>query len=192
MTRIDIINHLIRQNNYQTYLEIGTQHGQCFCEIEIPYKECVDPIKNYEGLTHQMTSDEYFTLNTKTFDIIFVDGLHTEEQSTQDVTNALRILNDGGVIVVHDCLPATKEFTQACWNGTVYRTVIELRYSPDVCVTVIDADCGCGIIYKGPQKVYSKVPLSLAKTYYYYERNKQELMNVISLDEFMNKHAICS
>lgn len=191
MKRFDIINHLIKKYNYKTYLEIGTQFGDCFSKIEIGDKVCVDPEKRYDELTHEMTSDEFFSKNTKTFDIVFVDGLHLEEQSTKDIHNSLKCLNAGGSIVVHDCLPHCEEFIKVCWNGTVFRSIIDLRYNnPELNLHVVDTDCGCGVITKMPplQTVYSKVPIDLAKTYYYYETNKQELMNVISVDQFISMH----
>lgn len=186
MKRFDIINHLIKKHNYKTYLEIGTQFGDCFSQIDIDFKECVDPEKRYDELTHEMTSDNYFDQNTKTFDIVFVDGLHVEEQCTKDILNALKCLNQGGTIVVHDCLPHCEEFIQVCWNGTVFRSIIDLRYNnPELDIKVVDTDCGCGVIRRGSQAVYNAVPLDLAKTYYYYEKNKTSLMNVISPEEFL-------
>ena len=52
-----------------------------------------------------MTSDEFFKKNRQNFDIIFLDGLHTYEQTIKDIDNGLRFLNTSGVILVHDCLP---------------------------------------------------------------------------------------
>lgn len=187
MKRFDIINHLIKKYNYKTYLEIGTQFGDCFSKIEIEDKVCVDPEKRYDELTHEMTSDEFFSKNTKTFDIVFVDGLHLEEQSTKDIHNSLKCLNVGGSIVVHDCLPHCEEFIKVCWNGTVFRSIIDLRYNnPELDIKVVDTDCGCGIIRRGNQTKYNTVPIDLAKTYYYYENNKNSLMNIITPEEFLN------
>lgn len=186
MKRFDIINHLIKKNNYKTYLEIGTQFGNCFSEIRIDHKVCVDPEKRYENLTHEMTSDEFFDKNTETFDIVFVDGLHLEHQSTKDILNSLKCLNPNGTIVVHDCLPHCEEFIQVCYSGTVFRSIIDLRYNnPELDIKVVDADCGCSVICRGNQTVYNVVPLDLAKTYYYYEKNKSSLMNIISPEEFL-------
>jgi predicted O-methyltransferase YrrM len=50
-----------------------------------------------------MMKKKLFAKNTKKFDIVFVDGLHIEEQSTKDIHNALKVLNENGTIVVHDC-----------------------------------------------------------------------------------------
>jgi hypothetical protein len=189
MTRFNIINQIIKKHNYQKYLEIGTQNGNCFTEIDIPYKICVDIEKRFHGLTHEMSSDDFFNQNKETFDIIFVDGLHTEEQTTIDVLNSLKWLNEKGTIVMHDCLPHCEEYINQHFSGTVFRSVIDLRYDyPDLTVEVVDADCGCGIVTRGQQIVYDKVPKELAKTYYYYSNNKQELMNVITTEQFISKY----
>ena len=45
------------------------------------YKISVDPEKNSEHLTHEMTSDEFFEQNTDKFDVIFIDGLHHSDRS---------------------------------------------------------------------------------------------------------------
>jgi hypothetical protein len=193
MKRFDIINHLITNYKYNSYLEIGTQHGNCFTEIKAKYKVCVDPEKNFEGLTHEMTSDNFFSQNKEKFDIIFVDGLHTEEQTTKDVLNSLECLNDGGTIVVHDCLPHCEEFTKICWNGTTFRTIIELRYTKsNLNIAVVDTDCGCAVIQKSKNtlELYNMVPIHIAKMYAFYEQNKKELMNVISIDDFISKYSV--
>jgi predicted O-methyltransferase YrrM len=193
MKRFEIINHLIRTYGYKTYLEIGTQFGDCFQNIDIPHKVCVDPEKRYDGLTHEMTSDDFFAQNTETFDIVFVDGLHTEEQCTIDIHNAFKVLNPNGSIVVHDCLPHCEEFIKICWNGTVFRSIIDLRYKhPEIDIVVVDDDCGCGVLRRRTDGIavpYSAVPIDLAKTYFYYENNKSDLMNVISPKRFLELHS---
>jgi hypothetical protein len=186
--RYELINYLIKKHGYKKYLEIGTQWGNCFRHIDIDYKICVDPVKRYDSLTYEMTSDDYFAKYNETFDIIFVDGLHLEYQSTLDIKNALKILNSGGTIVAHDCLPESEERTDVCHNGTVYRSIIDLRYNnPNVNVHVVDSDCGCAVIKQKPQSLYDKVPIELAKTFFYYHNYKQELMNIISVEEFKQK-----
>lgn len=191
MKRYDIINSLVNKYSYQSYLEIGTLHGGCITNLKkLPLMESVDPHKQYKDLTHEMTSDEYFLQNTKTFDMIFIDGLHIEEQCSKDLKNALKILNPKGTIVVHDSLPHCEEFIQPCYSGTVFRSIIDLRCNrSDVTVRVVDTDCGCSIIQFGQQKLYDEVSFDVAKTYAYYEKHKKELMNLITTDEFIQQYS---
>lgn len=78
-TRTDIIKYIAGRFNFKHYLEIGCQLDQTFGEVRnmFDYAIGVDP---HSGGTHRMTSDEFFAQNNRTFDIVFVDGLHTGPQ----------------------------------------------------------------------------------------------------------------
>jgi len=101
-TRIEILNNIIKKKNYVSYLEIGTFKEELFSKVICEKKIGVDP---FSGGTHRMTSDDFFQTNKSKFDCIFIDGLHHYEQVIRDINNSLKILNDNGVILIHDCLP---------------------------------------------------------------------------------------
>ena len=107
MERWDIINKLIKRSRYSSYLEIGVRRGTNFSKISCRKKIGVDPDPKSKATLH-VTSDQFFSENKKMFDIIFIDGLHTEKQVDKDITNSLAALRDGGTIVVHDCSPRTE------------------------------------------------------------------------------------
>ena len=44
------------------------------------------------------TSDDFFESNDKTFDAIFIDGMHQSDYVLRDFNNAMDCLNDGGII----------------------------------------------------------------------------------------------
>ena len=94
LTRIQIINSLIKKNNYKTYLEIGVntpaQPGYSHTSVEIDTKHGVDP--NVDT-TFKMTSDDFFVQNKNSYDIVFVDGLHIFDQAHRDIVNSLNFLN---------------------------------------------------------------------------------------------------
>ena len=50
----------------------------------------------------------YMKQCNRIFDIIFIDGSHAEQMVFQEVPVALRLLRDGGVIVLHDYFPDLK------------------------------------------------------------------------------------
>jgi hypothetical protein len=86
--RWDVITYLSNRFNYSSYLEIG-----CFQDVnydrfkgKFSVAVCVDPSS---GGTHRMTSDEFFSQNTQTFDIIFIDGLHEATQVTSTLNFSL-------------------------------------------------------------------------------------------------------
>lgn len=49
-----------------------------------------------------MTSEEFFNLNHQTFDGILIDGNHDAPCPLNDAVAAAKVLNPGGVIVLHD------------------------------------------------------------------------------------------
>ena len=87
-------------------------------------------------------------------DICLVDGLHTYDYTTRDLTCMYDILADGGVLVVHDCAPLTEAvaspiFAPNDWSGESYRSYLDFvltRDDLDYCT--VDIDWGCGIIFK--------------------------------------------
>lgn len=169
-TRTDLINYLIEKHNFKTYLEIGLDDGYNYKRIICENKESVDPYFEQDHnkydftfsgelpydiksiLTYRLTSDEFFDVNEKNYDLIFLDGLHTEEQIGKDVVNAMKCLNENGFIIVHDCIPRTYEATitpriQTEWNGTVWKGIVELT-KQGLDIKVWEGDYGCAIISK--------------------------------------------
>lgn len=150
MTRWEIINAIIADRGYKSFLEIGTKYGETIKQVNVPVKVSVDPDPR-TGATFMMTSDEYFRDHRDRFDLVFVDGLHECGQAFRDVENALKILNKGGVIVMHDCHPQTEEMQepyrgQFFWTGDVWKAFVQLRGVLAHEMYVIDQDFGCGII----------------------------------------------
>jgi hypothetical protein len=126
MTRMDVIQTVLKVTHARRYLEIGVNDGECFNLIEAETKIAVDPhfrfrrpvratVRSMLGRTEgtlyfKLTSDEFFAhraTRVAPFGVVFVDGLHTYEQAYRDVVNALAHLAEGGAVVVHDCSPAT-------------------------------------------------------------------------------------
>ena len=196
MRRTDIINILIEKFRYCSYLEIGTGNPNGnFNQINVKYKYSVEPFlkegfssKNYSFVG---TSDEYFNFvgDDVKFDIIFIDGLHDSVQVLKDIKNSLKHLSDNGTIICHDCLPSTERMQERNnhggeWTGDVWKSIAELRVERiDLDIKVVDTDYGCGIIRRGeniPYEVNENY-----KTYDYYLKNKNKLLNVISIKNFL-------
>lgn len=199
MKRTDIINLLIEKFNYNSYLEIGTQYLEGnFNSISAPHKVCVEPFP-ISGTESQIsfigTSDDYFKFisGDEKFDIVFIDGLHHDDQVLRDIENSLRHLNENGTIVVHDCLPHSYEMQlrdgnpipPGDWTGDVWKAIARLRIeSIDLDIRVVNTDYGCGIIRRGTNVPYQ----DQVEDYYnygYYSQNAGRLMNVISIEDFL-------
>ena len=193
--RTSIINHLIILYNFKTYLEIGVRDGRNFNLINISKKIGVDPNHSLSSdLISTETSNDFFKNNKDKFDLIFIDGLHLEYQVDQDIENALLSLNDNGIIIMHDCNPPT-EFHQRenyeingeypAWNGTVWRSFSKCRINnKDLEMYCVNCDWGVGIIKKGNQNLYNhKGKLN----YIDLINNRKKLLNLISVNEFLQK-----
>lgn len=202
--RANFIQRIIKKNNAQSYLEIGLGDGEVFQSIKCKNKYGVDPqFGNYEyhkgsecliQPTHQTTSDEFFEQNKKTFDVIFIDGMHDAEYVQRDINNSISCLNDGGYIICHDMNPLTKKSQivpriQEAWHGDCWKAWINIRQTnPNISMCVIPEDCGLGIIQKGTQKLLDIKGLDI--TYENLEKHREEWLNLISLEEFLNKHGL--
>ena len=62
MTRIEIINSIIKKKNLKRYLEIGVRDkNDCFNHIECKIKHSVDPcVEREEEVDYKMYSDDFF------------------------------------------------------------------------------------------------------------------------------------
>ena len=187
MIRTDVIRKLIQKYGYTTYLEIGINVGLNFQAINLENKTGVDPVGN-KHTTHVMTSDVFFEQNDRTYDLIFIDGLHMYEQVYKDVLNALKVLRPNGTIVCHDMLPTTEKSQRypretACWNGNCWKAWVRLRQErEDLSMRVVDVDWGCGIIQFGKQNVLNRIAKE-DMTFENYAKNKQLWMNIIPMED---------
>ena len=153
-SRFDLINQIIKKKEFKSYLEVGCQSDVNFSKIIINEKVGVDP---QSGGTHRMTSDQFFAENKSTFDLIFIDGLHVYEQVLKDIDNSLKVLNENGVILIHDCLPSkiwhqTIPQTHSSWNGDVWKSIVKSRAREDIDTYTIKADQGLGLVLKRKNK----------------------------------------
>ena len=183
-SRIEIIQNIINKQNYQNYLEIGCDKDENFSKIKIKNKIGVDPL---QGGTIRKTSDEFFNSNTEKFDIIFLDGLHTYEQTIKDINNSLKFIKSSGVIVIHDCLPK-KIWNQIVpriyghWNGDVWKAIVHSRTYLNADTYTCIADHGLGLIFKRKNKNLLEIKIKEFKKLKFsdYYKNHKIFMNPIS------------
>lgn len=111
------INSLAKQmSRCEDYLEVGVQYGFTLASVEVKNKTGVDPNLMFNpklapGLKlHRTTSDEFFSELPEEiqYDLVFLDGLHTFEQTARDFLNALKHLRPGGFIVIDDVVPTSE------------------------------------------------------------------------------------
>ena len=186
-TRTEIIQKIIDKKNYKDYLEIGCDNDENFSKIKVENKIGVDPLK---GGTLRMTSDDFFEKNKKNFDIVFLDGLHTYEQTIKDIDNSLKFLKKDGVILIHDCLPK-KIWNQIVpriyghWNGDVWKAIVHSRTYEFADTFTCKVDHGLGVIFKRKNSDRLELEKKNFKNLKFadYFNNHNKFMNPISHEE---------
>ncbi len=153
MLRSEVVQALLGLFESPRYLEVGVHSGETFHAVRAAEKVAVDPAFRFDiaaaaaadptARFHPVTSDDYFLTvcpEDERFDVAFLDGLHTFEQTLRDLMNALARTRPDSVIVIDDVLPSGAaaairdhdEFlrlhaavpgTPDAWMGDVYRLV---------------------------------------------------------------------
>ncbi len=207
--RTDLIQIFINNLKARVYLEIGVSKGHSFLKVKCNRKIGVDPefrisgkkkikhcIKDFRNIFnryHEMTSDDFFTRHKHDLislppQVIFIDGLHTFEQTLKDCYNSLNFLSDGGVIVLHDCDPPTEASSTPAlsipeakqkwnckrssptdnsgwteeWCGDTWKTIPYLiNNHAELNVCVLNADYGLGIVSKKQEAEFTTYPPSI-------------------------------
>lgn len=144
-----LINEFAKEINAQSYLEIGVLYGNTILNVDIEKRFAVDLcvpfyFKEFDLESHQVSSDEFFINNSKSFDIIFIDGYHDYEHVKRDLNNSLKCLNENGIIIIDDVVPIDElsamttqsEEIQArlasggsstAWFGDVYKVLFDIH-----------------------------------------------------------------
>lgn len=126
------------------YLEIGCNRGDTcwrlarYCSsidaIDVErYGDWDDPAnkEKFPNLHfYKKTSDTFFSWPTiwgKQYDLIFIDGDHSEHQVLTDVHNCIIHLAPDGLIVLHDTFPPDLNHTGEAACGEAYKAIRELQ-----------------------------------------------------------------
>jgi hypothetical protein len=186
MNRIDVVRQALSGRDKPVYLEIGVSRGRAFRQITADEKIAVDPAFRLSPRSRKLadekarathyfetTSDAFFEneadfLEQRRVDVALIDGLHTYQQVVRDVENTLPYLKDDGVIVLHDCNPATATigfpaasyedfraknawwWAMVGWTGDVWKGIVQLRSArDDLQIAVLKCDFGVGLVRKG-------------------------------------------
>ena len=188
--RWDLVKYLIDKYKYSDYLEIGCDQDQLFSKVQIQNKIGVDPVS---GGNVRKTSDDFFKDNSRKFDIVFIDGLHTYEQVKKDILNSVNCLNNNGIILVHDCMPdnLSKQAVpryRMLWNGDVWKAIVDLRQDENLEIFTCEMDQGIGVIQKKKNSSVLEIdkPINQLKFEDYFN-NYKEYLRVISIDTLKKK-----
>lgn len=162
------INHLAGMNGARSYLEIGVSEGSTFFGVQIPNKTAVDPRFRFDVVArraagqdfHAIPSDAFFTMpehKARRFDVIFLDGLHTFEQTFRDFCALSGNAHDDTIWIIDDVYPIDvysalrnpkdaafyrkeKGRPGASWHGDVYKVVLAIHdFFPNFCLRTFSA-----------------------------------------------------
>lgn len=122
------INQLLDITNCKKYLELGVSDVNHLYEVSKYVDLCVGvDIINYQvdnRITfYNVTTDNFFNQNKENFDIIFIDADHKFEQVKIDFENSLKILNEFGIIILHDTDPYHKGLLSDMFCSDSYKIV---------------------------------------------------------------------
>tara|TARA_R110000796_G_scaffold196892_1_gene313283 strand:+ start:101 stop:736 length:636 start_codon:yes stop_codon:yes gene_type:complete len=129
------IQYLGSQLNPNVYIELGVDQGNTFemiapfvsraIAVDIKMPKCLEDYENYEMSTDEFFGDGWFREEA---DLIFIDANHSYASAKKDLKNALEVLSDEGMIVLHDTDPVSdsyKDNDERC--GDVYKIIDEIE-----------------------------------------------------------------
>ena len=188
--RIAVVNKLASKlGAHASYLEIGCQDNLLFDAVPILNKFGVDPER---GGTHRMTSDQFFLHCTSKFDLVFIDGLHTIEQVSRDLENAISTLNIGGFIVIHDLLPRnwmeqTPKPANRVWLGDVWKLSAHIiKFLNVFQFYIVNVDHGVGVLQIKPNADIPKIDIDALRDLKFDDfRKLKSKLDLRSFEEFL-------
>lgn len=146
------------------------------------------------------------------YDVVLVDAFHEYEPSLRDLKTAIELVGDGGTVVVHDCDPPSEElacphFIPTSWAGVTYKAYLDFVMGhDDLDYFTVDTDWGCGIIRRRNRNAAQVIRLDNERlmenwrrlgndfhsAFHFLKANKEPLLNLISLGEFMHREGEAS
>ena len=180
---LSIANVIKKRGFYNcNYLEIGVFDNKSFNTVPLPIsqKVGVDPLR---GGTHRMTSDDFFKINNKFFDVVFIDGLHSYEQCAKDCINSMKFLNEDGIIIFHDMLPRSSYEEKQDMSGDVWKNAYEISKMNDSKFVIVNIDHGVGLLKIKKNTKYTKFTEVKDKTFNDYINEFKPKLPIINSNE---------
>jgi len=217
MRKFDIAHLLSEKYGYKSYLEICTPTtGGTYARIDekkfthrmrIMYNR---PSNFSDGApvdisTTKKSSENIFgdlIRQGKTFDLVFIDSLHTYDASLMDILFGLNLMNPGGAMLLHDCYPRDKahispDFHEGVWYGLTFAAYLDVAlHSANLNYVTVDTDAGCGIISRDrdlgqisdnrltPELKEQWHGLDISAKYGLLEKHGPQLLQLVSADDF--------
>lgn len=162
MHHSDFIGILASIKKPGTYVELGLYVGESLGKVlphvgkcygvDIKKNEHLERLENnYKEklkISYCMT-DTFFETFNEGIDMAFIDADHCVESAIKDFENCLRLLNDGGIILMHDTDPEHNGLIQPGYCGDSYKLVPLFEKRDDInIITLPMTEAGLSIITK--------------------------------------------
>lgn len=217
--RFERLNALSKINSASKYLEVGVCKGVTFNQVNVPFKVAVDPKFQFNSrdyadqntIFHEVTSDQFFVRDAskyKTFDLIYLDGFHTFEQTFRDFCASLTYSHINTIWLIDDTHPISLfaadpdrarsrrlqkivKDESRYWMGDLYKVVFAIHdFFPQFSYATFPGH-GQTVIWAEPRQNFSPVWNSLQKIsnfkYDDFLEHKSSLMNIKSSEEIIQK-----
>ncbi|MBS0356714.1 MAG: hypothetical protein JSR83_22745 [Proteobacteria bacterium] len=213
ITKADIVNRLVSQFGYRSYLEYNkfdgaSYYGDVVCEQkELAYlperayldgdnlprllgmaQAAVDMGVRFDRLLSVPQLFEQF--GERRFDVIFFDPVHVRPDVDLALRALPRLLTPGGVLVVHDCVPGHERQTsvQRCpgsWVGETYKAFALLRRHNMRQTVTVSEDFGVGLIWN--HKLCLDYPVEYDLDYATFHANQVAYTGLIDYATFLQR-----
>lgn len=189
----------------ENYLEIGVQEGRTFFDLHFRNQVAVDPLFRFDCTKYasdrmaffEEESDKYFSRGAGcSFDLIFLDGLHTFEQTFRDFCASIEYSHDRTVWLIDDTVPsgllaassnswlckvARRLLNKPAWMGDVYKVVYAIHdYFPQYKFATFE-NPGQTVIWKSSRADFSPSIHVMSKlanlSYYEFKKTYREVFN---------------
>ena len=214
--KTDIIHFLSDVNRYESYLEIcSASTGGLYGKIDRSrFRRCHRLMYRTPSSFDDQLDINFRSADASTadlvemihafrlrYDIVLVDSFHHDDLSLRDLADAFDVLTPRGAIVVHDCLPpsealASSDFIPGAWCGVSFIAYVDFVTSAHrLTYATVDTDYGCGVIRKRepeeplPRELiegWENVRQDTKAAYRFMSANKDQLLRLLSVEEFKN------
>jgi 23S rRNA U2552 (ribose-2'-O)-methylase RlmE/FtsJ len=161
-----VIMQIVRACAFESFLELGIGCGLLsgMLRENCPQLEMITgvdisdgdpPPEGVEWIRNKTTND-FFREDERTWDCIFVDADHMRPQATRDVISSLKVLNDDGLMLMHDTYPPTIEAVNPMVCGDVFKTYLALAERTDLEVVTLPLLNGLTIVRQvGERRIWT-------------------------------------
>jgi len=160
----DLILQLVKSVNCKTYLELGIYDGSTLARVgqTVPRVIGVDikdlRINKNIGEFHLSTTQDFLQNFNDMVDVIFIDADHSFESVKQDFESALRLLNEFGIIILHDTDPISEKYLDKGYCGDSYKMLdwLEVNHPEMSVITLPISEAGLTIIKRSSDRRVNK------------------------------------